>query len=300
MYQRVALIVYNDTSHEPEVARFTAPAVDVASLVALLRSPTVGNFDRVETAVNPPAGEILRWVDDFYRHKRRHDELLLYFIGHSLLDESGELYLAALDTRLDEVAETALPAAWLTDCMDRSYSRRQLLVLDCTCTLLPASEDGSELDIHARPSTAFRGKGSGRAVLSSIEINRHYLAEKNSVDPVAAGGLTRQIMQGLQTGTADKNNNGQIELKELYEYLQRQESQLHLSLWTYGSPGQFIIARNPQHFIPTQALKWDLISGAILAPVAIIVIGGSSDLRASIGLAGLFLLLYSLLYLAPD
>jgi hypothetical protein len=37
-----------------------------------------------------------------------------------------------------------------------------------------------------------------------------------------------------------------------------------------------------------------------MTPLTIIVIGGRSDLLASISLAGLFLLLYTLLYLAPD
>lgn len=300
MYQRVALIVYNYTYHEPELARFTAPAVEIGSLVALLRDPAIGNFDSVETLVNPPVGELRRRVADFYQRKRRHDDLLLYIIGYSLLDETGQMVLATLDTRLDKLAETTLPAGWLAGCMDRSYSRRQLLLLDCICTALPNPTGVSEPDICAQLHTTFRGRGYGRAVLSAIKTSPACPTEENPMSPVPAGSLTRQIIQGLQTGAADKNNNGQIELQELLEYLQRQVSQPLLSLWLYGNPDKFIIARNPQHFNPVAPLKWDLISGAILAPLAIIVIGGSSDLRASIGLAGLFLLLYTLLYLAPD
>jgi hypothetical protein len=110
--------------------------------------------------------------------------------------------------------------------------------------------------------------------------------------------LTHHLLQALQTGAADLDGDGQIELKKLYEYVQRQVSQARLRV--YGQQDGFIVARNPHRFTPVQPLKWDLISGAILTPLTIIVIGGWSDLRASIGMAGLFLLFYALLYLAPD
>lgn len=102
----------------------------------------------------------------------------------------------------------------------------------------------------------------------------------------------------VQTGAADADGDGQVELRELYEYLRQQTCPVNLRI--YGKQEHFILARNPYHFIPVQPIKWDLISGAILAPVTIIIIGGRADLRTAIGLAGLLLLMYALLYLAPD
>lgn len=82
-----------------KLARFSSPAVDLVGLAALLQAPAIGNFDRVEKAGNLPLLE-LRWqVADFYRRKRRHDELLLYFTGYGFLDASGQLYQATADTR---------------------------------------------------------------------------------------------------------------------------------------------------------------------------------------------------------
>ncbi len=99
-------------------------------------------------------------------------------------------------------------------------------------------------------------------------------------------------------------NDGQIELGELAEYIQSQARQttspLQPCLRSYGHRESFSLAHNPHRFGPPQPIKWDLISGAILAPLTIIVIGGGHDLHAAIGLAGLFLLMYAFLYLAPD
>jgi hypothetical protein len=291
MSKRIALIVHNYIYPNPKLARLKPPVADTAALAALLRNPAIGKFDRVELAINQSAHELLRRVTDLFRHKQRHDDLLLYFIGLVLVDEIGQWYLAAPDTRLDAPAETALAAAHLTNLMDRSFSRRQILLLDCLYFYATPPAGDS---LNGLSATTFKGRGYGRGVLTSTQ------------DRVAAGGetietsFTHYLLQGLQTAAADLNNDGEIEWSELVEYIQRQINPLQLSLRSYGELDNLILAHNPQQFGPAQIIKWDLISGAILAPATIIVIGGNSDLRASIGLAGLFLLLYALLYLAPD
>lgn len=46
--------------------------------------------------------------------------------------------------------------------------------------------------------------------------------------------------------------------------------------------------------------KWNLLFGIFTAPTTVIVLGRFSDLNASIGLAGLVLLIYALLYNVLD
>jgi hypothetical protein len=131
----------------------------------------------------------------------------------------------------------------------------------------------------------------------------HYAPPNNVVSPVTEASFSHNLIQALEMGAADSDKDGQIGLDELVAYLQSQTPQtdrLQPCLRTFGSQDRFIIARNPHLFVPAQAVKWDLISGAILTPTTIIIIGAGADLRTSVGLAGLFLLLYALLYLAPD
>lgn len=287
MTKRIALIIHNQTYAEPKLAQLKLPAADAAALAELLRDPIVGNFDEVELAVNSPAVELRQRVTGLFQRKHRHDELLLYIVGHLLVDEAGQVHLATVDTHLDTLAETALSAGYLTDCMDRSFSRRQMLLLDGGCLRLNSIEWAADM----RPTTVFKGRGYGRVVLTSVTGN-------DSMDEGQETDLTHHLIQALQTGAADADGDGQVELRELYEYLRQQTRQTSLRI--YGKHEHFILARNPYHFIPVQPIKWDLISGAILAPATIIIIGGRADLRTAIGLAGLLLLMYALLYLAPD
>ena len=296
MSKRIALIIHNDTYHDPSLSRLKMPVADIHTLAMVLRQPTIGNFNRVETLLNQSVGEVRRRVADLFHRKQRNDELLLYFMGHSLLDEAGQLYLATVDTALDSLAETASSAIYLTDCMDRSFSRRQMLLLECSAGNGPRTGTGL--------ATAFKGRGYGRVVLTTTHTIQYILAEEKVVGETTSPGFTHYLIQGLQTGAADVDRDGQIELRELYEYIQGQAEQatsyLQPRQWTSGDPGKFIIARNPHQFGPARLIKWDLIFGAIMAPTTIIIIGGGADLRASVGMAGLFLLLYALLYLAPD
>jgi hypothetical protein len=284
MTKRIALIIHSQTYAEPKLAQLKLPAADTAVLAELLRDPIVGNFDKVELVINSPAVELRQRVAGLFQRKHRHDELLLYIVGHLLVDEGGQVHLATVDTHLDALTETALSAGYLTDCMDRSFSRRQMFLLDGGCLHLNSIEWAA--DMH--PTTVFRGRGYGRVVLTSI----------GGDTSGEEAGLTHHLIPALQTGAADADGDGQVELRELYQYLRQQVPQVNLRV--YGKHEHFILARNPYHFIPAQPIKWDLISGAILAPATIIIIGGRADLRTAIGLAGLLLLMYALLYLAPD
>jgi hypothetical protein len=303
MSKRIALIIYNDIYQQPSLSQFKRPPADTYTLAGILRDPALGNFHRVELLLNQPAAEICWRLADLFHRKRRNDELLLYFIGHGLLDGLGQFYLAAVDTRLDAIAETAISAAYLTGCMDRSFSRRQILLLDCRYSQISPTHIDSGLSAGGGLATAFRGRGYGRVVLAANHPVPDILTGE-TLDQATDLGFTHHLIQALQTGAADGDKDGQVELRELYEYIQAHSGQtinwFQPRHQTYGNLDKFILARNPQQFVPAQPVKWDLISGAIMTPLTIIVIGGRSDLLASIGLAVLFLLLYTLLYLAPD
>ncbi|MBI1882308.1 MAG: caspase family protein, partial [Chloroflexi bacterium] len=298
MSKRIALIIHNHSYHNPKLVRLKPPAADTATLAALLRNPAIGNFNVVETVINQPASELRRRIADLFHSKRRHDELLLYFVGHGLVDETGQLHLATVDTSLDMLAETAISAVYLTERMDLSFSRRQMLLLDCTYSCISILGRDRDPVSLVRPAEIFKGKGFGRAVLTTTNTIHYTLAENGMTSEATQAGFTGDLIQALQTGAADTDKDGQIGLDELIEYIGRHtkhSSRLQPCLRCYDNQDRFIIARNPHQFVPAQPIKWDLISGAILTPTTIIVIGGNADLRASVGLAGLFLLLYTLL-----
>lgn len=303
MAKRIALIVSNHTYQDATLTRLKTPTADLHALEISLCDPEIGNFDQVDILTNPTTTRARDQIADLLYGKKRYDLLLIYFLGHGLLDQAGELYLATTETAFDALPETAIPAAYLTEQMDRSFSRQQVLLLDCYYSALRSSAAGSEPGQVVGTGTAFKGKGHGRIVLTASDTTHYTLEANRSVGQPEDSLFSHYFVLGLQTGAADADQDGQIGIRELGQYLHTQIQNQSLAQkprqWTYNEQDRFIIARNPNRF-QAPRFKWDLLFGAVMAPLTTILIGGQADLSASVGMAGLFLLLYAGLYWVLD
>jgi hypothetical protein len=304
MPKRIALIIANSTSQAIQISRSGTLEADVHELASVLRDPAIGNFAEVWTLADRPSPEIRRYLQDLFTWKKRNDVLLLYIWGHTLLAGGGQLYLATADTEPDSPQDTAIPAAYITACMDRSFSRQKILILDCTCLgafpEIPASTVGSYADV----ASIFEGSGYGRVVLCPEAAGQCSPAENEVHRKTEDDRLLPYLIQGLQTGAADEDDDEQIGVGELYEYLNRQAAEhtagQKIRKWSYLEQDEFIIARSPVKRRQRPSIKWDLLFGAIMTPIATIFIGGFSDLRASTAMAGLFFLFFAALYWALE
>jgi uncharacterized caspase-like protein len=128
---KFALIIGNSHYEDSSLRRLRAPDLDVQGLEEVLKAPDVGHFDEVTTLLNEDCASVRKAVARFYDQRQRDDLLLLYFSGHGVKDEQGHLYLALRDTESGLLAGTAMETAFITGRMDRSFSKRQVLVLDC-------------------------------------------------------------------------------------------------------------------------------------------------------------------------
>lgn len=303
MSKRIALIIGNNNYQDKLLGRLKTPDADIHGLAAVLRDRDIGNFNVVETMIDQPAHEIRQQIGDLFNRKKPHDQLLLYFVGHGLLDQAGQLYLATVDTAHESLTETAIPVAYITGCMDRSFSRQQILILDCDYSEVLAPGSTSALGASVGTAGAFKGSGHGRIVLTATDVTQYALEEDQVVGQAEDSAFTHYFIQGLRTGAADADEDGQVGVRELYDYVHgqvmRHTDNQRPRLWTYREQDRFIIARNPNK-VPAYPIKWDLIFGAVMAPTVTIVIGGEADLHTAVGMAGLLLLLYALLYWALD
>jgi Caspase domain len=134
---RSALIVASDDYTDSGLRRLRAPAIDAQALTAVLRAPQIGGF-QVRTLLNEPAYVISEAIEDFFADRRPDDLLLLHFSCHGLKDEDGHLYFAAANTKLRWLGATAVAAGFVNRLMNRSRSRRVVLLLDC-CYGAPSS-----------------------------------------------------------------------------------------------------------------------------------------------------------------
>ena len=127
---RHALIVATANYSDPRLAQLRSPAADSEALAEVLGDPSKGDFE-VQLGLNESHAELMRRIALFFRDRIPNDLLLLHLSCHGVKDENGELYLAAADTDLDLLSATGIPAAWLNERIDRTRSRRTVLLLDC-------------------------------------------------------------------------------------------------------------------------------------------------------------------------
>src|SRR5207237_2426451 len=101
---------------------------DVSALAQVLADPQLGGFDEVKPLVNASAADVRLEIESFFDDKLPDDLLLLYFTGHGVRDDQGQLYLAVNDTKHNRLRASAIDAAYITSLMDRSRSKRQVLI----------------------------------------------------------------------------------------------------------------------------------------------------------------------------
>jgi hypothetical protein len=250
---RNALIVASSDYADPELRRLRAPASDARALEAVLRDPGIGSFE-VRTLLNRPNQEVALAVEDFFADRQPDDLLLVHFSCHGIKDEDGELYLAMADTLLRRLASTALAANFVNQRMTRSRSKRVVLLLDCCYAgafergMMP--RDGGGMGIEAQ-----FGGGRGRAVITASDAMQYAyegseLAEGGEL--AATGELTPSVftsalVSGLETGEADRDQDGKVALDELYDYIYEQVHEATPNQtpckWTYDVRGDLFIAR---------------------------------------------------------
>jgi chaperonin GroEL len=247
MTARSALIVANDKYDDPKLQRLRAPTHDAAELGRVLGDPTIGAYD-VEVSLNQPEYLVRRKLGTFFKNVDRDDVLLLHFSCHGLKDEDGRLYFATPDTELDQLDATAVSAAWVNGLIDRSPSRRVILLLDCCY------------------SGAF-GKGSRSRAGDGVELNERFtgrglvvLTASNSMEYAFEGEeltghgepsvFTTAVVQALESGQADHDGDGKISVDELYDFVfdrvKDSTSSQTPSKWMYDVQGDLVVAQSPR------------------------------------------------------
>lgn len=215
---RYALIIASHEFADPGLSSLRAPAHDAARLGEVLADPRIGGF-HVRTLINSPAAEVNEAVEDFFADREPDDLLVLHFSGHGVKDEAGELHFATSGTKLSRLAGTAVSADFVARRMNRSRSRRIVLLLDCCYS----GAFGRGMVARAGGSVGIEEQfgGSGRAVITASSA-MEYAFEGAAVADSAEGEpsvFTSALVEGLESGDADRDQDGHVGLDELYEYV---------------------------------------------------------------------------------
>lgn len=255
--RRVALVIGVAQYTDSRFRELRAPVKDVEGLAAVLGDDKVGQFD-VTRLIDPTVQEIREAVDDLFSDATTEDFLLLHMSCHGVKDRTGELYFAGRDTNMDRLHSTGVGSDWLISQMSRSDSRRALVLLDCCFsgsfdrTLLTRSA-ATNVDLKEHLDAGLNQSGQGRArVIVTASSAIEYAHEGASIVTAPGGAgtsvFTSAVVAGLRSGDADRDQDGQVSLDELYEYVfdhvQNSTTSQHPEKWVYGSRGSFYVAKN--------------------------------------------------------
>jgi serine/threonine protein kinase len=244
---RFALLIGTGSFRDGSLPQLDAPPADVRDLAVLLRDPYIAGFDPVIELVNSSTQQVGREIAHILDRRHRDDLVLLYYSGHALFDDEGQLHLAMHDTELDLLSPTSISAAFIASEMDRSRSRRQLLVLDCRVgtglahgtqggPIISSSSSGNHVIAPVpdaqRLANAFHTEARGRVIFAGCEDPgrkstvpgfRRSQVPGDPMDP-SNSAFTYALIEGLR-GAGDLDRDGRITIDELYEYAHSQLAQ---------------------------------------------------------------------------
>ncbi|MEG4419923.1 type IV pilin-like G/H family protein [Microcoleus sp. LAD1_D5] len=212
---KVALLI-GVSEYEPGLNRLPGAVKDVEAMQRVLQHPEMGGFDQVKPLINPDPLLMQGEIESLFSERSKEDLVLLFFSGHGVKDNRGKLYFATRITRKSPKGElmksTAVPANFIHEIMSHSRSKRQVVLLDCCFSGafaegMSAKDDGV-VDVKEQLG------GEGRAVLTS-STSTQYAFEQQGAD---LSVYTRYIIEGIETGAADLNNDGSISINELHDY----------------------------------------------------------------------------------
>jgi tetratricopeptide (TPR) repeat protein len=214
-----ALIVASYQFDDPKFAELRAPIDDVSALTRVLKDEAIGGFG-VRALVNEPFADVRVEIEGFFKDRKRDDFLLLYFSSHGIKDPRGRLYFVCKNTKFDYLGATGISSDFVHEQIEHSRSRKILVFLDCCYS--GAFTRGMQARASDTVDVTERLGGSGRVIITASsateyafeggELTQEAGAEQPSV-------FTAAVVDGLQTGEADRDEDDWISVDELYDYV---------------------------------------------------------------------------------
>jgi hypothetical protein len=251
-------VVATDQYDDPRLHGLAAPGADAEALADVLGDADRGGFE-IDVLRNPSSWVTAQHVESLLCDRHPSDLVLLHFSCHGLKDDSGELYLAARNTAPTLLASTAVDTAMVNRLMQRSRAQRVVLLLDCCYG--GAFERGvvtradPSMHVGEQFSQGHLGGGRGRVVITASSAMEYAFegTDLSITGPPTPSLFTGALVDGLRSGEADRDQDGNVGLDELYEYVfekvRQRSSKQTPSKWEFGLQGDLFIARNPRRRI---------------------------------------------------
>lgn len=213
---RDALIVAVTDYRDPKLRQLRAPVADATALGRVLEDPSIGGFT-VQLALDEDESALTRRLARFFSDRRPDDLLLIHFSCHGIKDASGELYMAAADTETDLLSATAIPSRWLSEQIGKCRSKRIVVLLDCCFS--GSFPFGTHHRAGEQVNVDQHLEGRGRVVITASNA-MEYSFEGDQLSGAGQPSIfTAAVVEGLETGKADRDGDRLVSVDELYDYV---------------------------------------------------------------------------------
>jgi len=197
----------------------SAPPNDVEAMKRVLENPEMGEFDKIDTLINPDYSKMTEAIKNLFEISTKKDLVLLFFSGHGITDDDNQLYLATRITTENNFLSTAVSSSFIQKISKNgNYAKRQVIILDCCYSgAFPNGYQTKSTGINFEKELG----AEGRAVLTSSSATETSFQHEKSRLSI----YTKYIVEGIETGKADENNDGKIHLRELHSYVTKKVSE---------------------------------------------------------------------------
>ena len=210
MSNKLALLI-GVSEYGEGIPSLSAPLNDVAAMQQVLENPEMAGFDEVEPLINPDPIAMQLAVQQIFDNRHKDDLVLLFFSGHGITDDNNRLYLAAKGTSKDVYQATSVPATFIHNRSLESYAKRQVIILDC-CYSGAFAEGWQSKSVGLDLKKELGAEG--RIVLTSSTATQTSFQQEGEKLSL----YTQYIVEGMETGAADREGNGKIYAHELHNY----------------------------------------------------------------------------------
>lgn len=216
------------------------PENDVAEIQKILTSSDHGNFGKVTALKNRPHHQVLRKINEILNGAERDDMILLYYSGHGKLDAAGQLHLATVNTEMAALETTSIPLVTIQRLFANSATTKTALILDC-CYSGAVDKAFFRGDVDEQLNLMSGGRGTFIMTASTgLQMAKEREDER-------LGIFTKHLVDGVQSGKADRDGDGLITMNELYNYVHDQvlsESAQEPMKWDLNVRGELIFAKS--------------------------------------------------------
>lgn len=187
--------------------------------------------------------EILYEISDFINKANENDQIVLFYAGHGVLDKNYDYYLSTFDIQFTSPSTRGISYLDLEEILNHSNARQKLLMID-------ACHSG-EIDKDAvkevkNTTESFKGKikfrgtkqstllASGALELSKVIFTNTENKNGTAIISSSGGGelaiegdewnnglFTYALLNGMKKNNADENNDGNIVISELQNYVNK-------------------------------------------------------------------------------